>query len=99
MAGQSRQSQTRVVVPFSASLFVAPHLGSLTVPINPVVHVIDDDDAARDSLSFLLGTAEFTVRAYDSAKAFLNIASTVQVGCIITDVRMPEMYAPGEGHE
>ena len=69
------------------------------MPINPVVHVIDDDDAARDSLSFLLGTAEFTVRAYDSAKAFLNIASTVQVGCIITDVRMPEMYAPGEGHE
>ena len=39
---------------------------------NPVVHVIDDDDAARASLAFLLGTAQFVVRAYEAAKAFLD---------------------------
>jgi two-component system response regulator FixJ len=32
-----------------------------------------------------------TVRAYESAKAFLDIAPTGQVGCVITDVRMPEI--------
>jgi two-component system response regulator FixJ len=58
---------------------------------DPVVHVIDDDGAARESLTFLLGTARLTVRAYESAKAFLDIAATGQIGCLITDVRMPEI--------
>lgn len=56
-----------------------------------VVHIIDDDDAARDSLTFLLATEQFTVRAYESAKAFLDLAPTVQVGCVITDVKMPDI--------
>ena len=58
---------------------------------NPVVHVIDDDDAARASLAFLLGTAQFVVRAYESAKAFLDAIPGVEAGCVITDVRMPEI--------
>ena len=58
---------------------------------NPVVHVIDDDDAARESLAFLLGTAQFVVRAYESAKAFLDAIPGVEAGCVITDVRMPEI--------
>ena len=37
----------------------------------PVVHVIDDDDAARDALAFLLRTDNWLVHTYDSAKAFL----------------------------
>jgi len=41
---------------------------------NPVVHVIDDDDAAREALAFLLRTDDFLVHTYDSAKAFLNSA-------------------------
>jgi two-component system, LuxR family, response regulator FixJ len=53
------------------------------------VHVIDDDEAARDSLSFLLGTAQLLVRAHESAKAFLDTLPAVDRGCIITDVRMP----------
>lgn len=61
------------------------------MPSNPAVHVIDDDDAARDSLSFLLRSAQIEVRAYETAPAFLAIANTVAAGCIITDVRMPEM--------
>jgi two-component system response regulator FixJ len=58
---------------------------------NPVVHVIDDDDAARDALSFLLMTDNFSVHAYESARAFLNALPVAEAGCIITDVRMPEM--------
>ncbi len=54
-----------------------------------VVHVIDDDDAARDSLAFLLKASNFSVRTYKSAVAFLDVFPTVEAGCIITDVRMP----------
>jgi len=57
----------------------------------PTVHVIDDDEAARDSLAFLLGTAKIDVKTYESATAFLAIAPNVKSGCIITDVRMPEI--------
>jgi two-component system response regulator FixJ len=56
-----------------------------------VVHVIDDDDDARDSLAFLLSTADMEVHAYESAVAFLEALPGVTGGCVITDVRMPEM--------
>jgi two-component system response regulator FixJ len=49
--------------------------------------VIDDDDAARDALAFLLKS----VHAYDSAKAFLSALPAAEEGCVLTDVRMPEM--------
>ena len=61
------------------------------MPSSPVVHVIDDDDAARDSLSFLLRAAQVDVRAYETAPAFLATIKTLSSGCVITDVRMPEM--------
>ena len=61
------------------------------MPSSPVVHVIDDDDAARDSLSFLLRAAQIDVRAYAAAPAFLAATKTLSSGCVITDVRMPEM--------
>jgi two-component system response regulator FixJ len=56
-----------------------------------LVHVIDDDEPARQSLAFLLGTAGVEVHTYDSAVAFLNVATEVKTGCVITDVRMPEV--------
>lgn len=56
-----------------------------------LVHVIDDDPAVRDSLSFLLETASLQTRVYDSAIAFLEALPDVTSGCIVTDVRMPEM--------
>jgi two-component system response regulator FixJ len=59
------------------------------MPDKPVVHVIDDDEALRESLSFLLGTAHFEVRVYDSAVRFLEGLGQAEPGCIITDVRMP----------
>jgi two-component system response regulator FixJ len=55
------------------------------------VHVIDDDEAARHSLAFLLGTAKISVKTYESATAFLDSIGDVKSGCIITDVRMPGM--------
>ena len=58
---------------------------------NSVVHVIDDDEAVRDSLAFLLKTARLDVRTYDSAMAFLASLPNIDSGCIITDVRMPEI--------
>ena len=58
---------------------------------NSLVHVIDDDDAVRESLEFLLRTAKIDVRTYDSATAFLNATSSGNIGCIVTDVRMPGM--------
>ena len=57
----------------------------------PIIYVIDDDDAVRQSLEFLLRTAGHTVRGFESAKAFLEILPELRSGCIITDVRMPEI--------
>jgi two-component system response regulator FixJ len=56
----------------------------------PRVHLIDDDADVRDSLSFLLGTADVAATTYDSARAFLAVAAEAK-GCVITDVRMPEI--------
>lgn len=56
-----------------------------------LVHVIDDDAAIRDSLCFLLETADLKAKAYESAVAFLEALPEVGGGCVITDVRMPEM--------
>jgi two-component system, LuxR family, response regulator FixJ len=58
---------------------------------NAVVHVIDDDEAARQSLAFLLRANAFKVDSYESAMAFLKVAPALKSGCIITDVRMPEV--------
>src|SRR5690349_24721993 len=62
-----------------------------TMPSDVTVHVIDDDEAARHSLAFLLGTAKISVKTYESATAFLNSLADVKSGCIITDVRIPGM--------
>lgn len=53
------------------------------------VYVIDDDAAMRDSLDFLLGSAGFSVRLFDSASIFLNELAALAFGCVITDIRMP----------
>ena len=56
-----------------------------------IVHVIDDDDAMRDSLSFMLDAAGLRSRAWESAAAFLAGLDKVERGCIVTDIRMPDM--------
>jgi two-component system response regulator FixJ len=57
----------------------------------PIIYVVDDDDAVRQSLEFLLRTSGHTVRGFESAKAFLEILPELRSGCIITDVRMPDI--------
>ena len=57
----------------------------------PVVHVIDDDEAMRDSLAFLLDASGLSPRTYESAVSFLDQLDTVQTGVIVTDVRMPDI--------
>jgi two-component system, LuxR family, response regulator FixJ len=54
-----------------------------------IVHVIDDDEAVRQSIEFLLRTSGVTALTYDSASAFLDVLPNIEAGCIITDVRMP----------
>jgi len=62
-----------------------------TMQPEPVIYAIDDDDAVRQSLEFLLKSAGIRVRGFESAKAFLEILPEVEGGCVITDVRMPGM--------
>ncbi len=54
-----------------------------------IVHVIDDDEAMRDSLSFLLDMQGFETRVYELALAFLDALPDIPGGCVLTDVRMP----------
>jgi two-component system, LuxR family, response regulator FixJ len=54
-----------------------------------LVHVIDDEEAVRESLSLLLEVAGLSVRTYASATAFLATLPILGVGCVLTDVQMP----------
>ncbi|MGZ5916206.1 MAG: response regulator FixJ [Methyloceanibacter sp.] len=58
---------------------------------NFVVHIVDDDEAVRQSLAFLLSASGIPVRLYESATAFVAALPGLQGGCLITDVRMPGM--------
>ena len=56
-----------------------------------IVHIVDDDDALRDSLQFLMVSAGIEAQTYNSATSFLNAVPRGAAGCVITDVRMPGM--------
>jgi len=56
-----------------------------------VVHVVDDDESARDALAFLLEAADFAVVSHASALALLEALPLDGAGCVITDMRMPDM--------
>ena len=55
-------------------------IGNAPMTNDPIVHVIDDDDAARDALRFLLHAANFSVRTYESAKIFLDAIPATEAG-------------------
>lgn len=55
------------------------------------VNVVDDDDAVRDAIGMLLRNAGMTVRTFASGKEFLADYSLNDVGCLVLDMRMPEM--------
>jgi two-component system, LuxR family, response regulator FixJ len=53
------------------------------------VYVIDDDEAMRDSLHFLLDSAGFRVTLFETATSFLETLPKLEFGCVVSDVRMP----------
>jgi two-component system response regulator FixJ len=56
-----------------------------------IVHVVDDEEAVRKSLAFLLTAAGFTVRMHKSAADFLEVSTVMHNCCLVTDLRMPEI--------
>jgi FixJ family two-component response regulator len=58
---------------------------------NPTVFVVDDDPAALESLRWMLEQADFRVKAFRSGREFLDSYRPGETGCLILDVRMPEM--------
>jgi two-component system response regulator FixJ len=56
-----------------------------------VVHVVDDEEAVRKSLAFLLATAGFPVRVHESATGFLAAAPMAGKACLVTDLKMPDL--------
>ncbi|MFC7538099.1 response regulator transcription factor [Sphingomonas sp. GCM10030256] len=57
----------------------------------PLVHLVDDDEAIRRSAAFLLKTSGFGVAVYNSGAALLREVRALEPGCILLDIRMPEM--------
>ena len=57
----------------------------------PVIYVIDDDEAVRQSIEFSMKTAGITVRGFESGQAFFEALPQIEHGCVVTDVRMPEI--------
>jgi two-component system response regulator FixJ len=57
----------------------------------PVVFIVDDDDAVRDSLGLLLRSAGMNTQGYPSAETFLEDFDDNMVGCLVLDIRMPGM--------
>jgi len=56
-----------------------------------MIYIVDDDEAVRDSLRWLLEANGYTVRSYAGAEEFLSAYDSDQVGVLIADVRMPGM--------
>lgn len=55
------------------------------------VHIVDDEETIRKSLAFMLTMNDFSVRAHESASAFLKLAPQLKAAVLITDLRMPDM--------
>ena len=61
------------------------------IPKKGTVYIVDDDEAVRDSLQWLLEGKDYNVRCYDSAETFLNRYDAREVACLIVDIRMGGM--------
>jgi len=56
-----------------------------------LIHIVDDEDSVRRSASFMLRTSGYDTRTYQSGVEFLKEAKHAEPGCVLLDVRMPEM--------
>ena len=61
------------------------------IPKKGTVYVVDDDEAVRDSLQWLLEGKDYRVRCFDSAESFLSRYDAREVACLIVDIRMDGM--------
>ena len=61
------------------------------IPKKGTVYVVDDDEAVRDSLQWLLEGKDYRVRCFESAEAFLANYDKHELACLFVDVRMPDM--------
>jgi two-component system, LuxR family, response regulator FixJ len=59
------------------------------MPSKGKVYVIDDDEAMRDSLNFLLDSSGFDAVLFENAQSFLDALPKLALGCVVSDVRMP----------
>jgi FixJ family two-component response regulator len=59
--------------------------------LEPTVFIVDDDQAVRDALRLLISAADLAVEAFGSAREFLDAVSADRPGCLVLDVRMPEI--------
>jgi len=62
--------------------------------VRPLVSVVDDDQSVRESLPDLLRTGGYDTHVFESAEAFLAIAASSRVDCLVLDVYMPGMSGP-----
>lgn len=56
-----------------------------------LIHIVDDEEAIRKSASFMLSTSGFAVETHEDGVAFLDAVATAKRGCVLLDVRMPQM--------
>ena len=61
------------------------------IPKKGTVYVVDDDEAVRDSLQWLLEGKDYRVKCFDSAESFLSRFDPREVACLLVDIRMPEV--------
>ncbi|HOV20557.1 MAG TPA: response regulator, partial [Ottowia sp.] len=61
------------------------------IPKRGTVYVVDDDEAVRDSVQWLLEGQDFRVRCFESAESFLSRYDPREVGCVLVDIRMSGM--------
>lgn len=93
MFGRIRQSWRRSAPQYRVrELGTAPFAAesaSNVMTVVPVVYVVDDDAALRDSLTWLLESPDVDVRAFGSANEFLSAYDPARPGCLVLDVYMP----------
>lgn len=58
---------------------------------NPTIYVVDDDSAIRDALALLLGSCGYDVTTFDNGRAFLDKLDRLHSGCLLLDVRIPDI--------
>jgi two-component system response regulator FixJ len=80
------------------ALFGEPGENSLSNAVLPTVHLVDDDEAVRDSLRFLLESYGFEVRDYESGTDFLKATRPVAPACVLLDLHLPVLGGLGLLH-